>query len=275
MSSGVMGCGRLLHSRNSERCACSEPGYSRARSGWMTSGILWSLSRGKAMAVMFNREHLEFFRRESQIGKWRERDAAPWTRSVGIEDLSRAANAKPLTRVVLKELASATTAADRDVLWATLAWGGMRRDAARRLALNEVRWTAIVGRLRRDGLDRQSSYEICSTAANSVRAGGIGPAYFTKLIFFANPQHEGYIMDQWTSRSINFLVDGPPIVRMRTRDHVDPRNDAATYERFCLAIEQLSDWLEGKDAEFIEQCLFSTGGRKPAPWRSYLLEQGG
>jgi hypothetical protein len=104
---------------------------------------------------------------------------------------------------------------------------------------------------------------------------GIGPAYFTKLIFFANPRHDGYIMDQWTSRSVNFLLERSPIVKMRTKNHVDPRNDEAAYERFCCAVEALSDLLINRSPEETEQCLFSTGGRQPHPWRRYLLENGG
>jgi hypothetical protein len=231
-------------------------------------------------SVVFNinENHSRYFKDHAQIGAWRERYVAPWLHSIksaNIAALGTIVNDKPLTRDLLKEFAITPSVTDRDVLWAILAWGGMRRDAAGRLASNEHLWTKIVGRLRRDSLDRRSSYEICSAAVNSVREGGIGPAYFTKLIFFANPKHDGYIMDQWTSRSINFIIDGPPVVRMKARDYVSPRNDVNDYERFCQAIEQLAGSDEGRGAEFIEQCLFSTGGRTPAPWRRYLLKQGG
>jgi hypothetical protein len=151
----------------------------------------------------------------------------------------------------------------------------MKRDAARRLSENEQLWTSVVGALRRSSMDRRSSYELCADAVHRVKAGGIGPAYFTKLIYFANPRHDGFIMDQWTSRSVNLLVDGPAVVKMRARDHVDPQNSADTYEHFCRIIEELSSLLLNRTAEETEQCLFSTGGKKPAPWRRYLISQGG
>ncbi len=179
-----------------------------------------------------------------------------------------------LERPKLKDLSADAGAGNRDVLWAILAWGGMKRDAAQRLERNERIWTDIIEKLRSGGWDRRESYRICQDAMLHNPSGGIGPAYFTKLIFFANPRHDGYIMDQWTARSINLLIDRPPLVKMRTRDHVDPRNDSYTYERFCGAVETLSTLLIDKSPEDTEQCLFSTGGRNPAPWRRYVRMHG-
>lgn len=82
-------------------------------------------------------------------------------------------------------------------------------------------------------------------------------------------------MDQWTSRSINLIVEGPALVKMRTQNDVDPRNDETTYEGFCAAIEELARRLANKTPEETEQCLFSTGGRNPDPWRRYVLQNGG
>jgi hypothetical protein len=185
-------------------------------------------------------------------------------------------SSQTLSRRFLKDIAAnSETASDRDVLWSILAWGGMKRDAARRLAENEELWTSVVGALRRDNMDRRLSYDLCADLVHKVKAGGIGPAYFTKLIFFANPRHDGFIMDQWTSRSVNLLVEGAAVVKMRTKDHVDPRNNAEVYERFCRIIEELSSLMLNRTAEETEQCLFSTGGKNPAPWRRYLVAQGG
>jgi len=227
------------------------------------------------MKFLFRDDHLDAFQTMARIGTWKNRAASAWTKSVGIEELGEEANCQPLSRSFLKQLSASGEASDRDVLWTILAWGGMRRDAARRLARYEGRWIEIIGKLRRNGLDRSASYRICFDAVQGIRSGGIGPAYFTKLIFFANPRHDGYIMDQWTSRSINLLIDGPAVVKMRTQNHVDPRNDADSYEHFCCAIEALSKVLANKNPEEIEQCLFSTGGHNPDPWRRYILLNGG
>lgn len=227
------------------------------------------------MKFLFREDHLEAFQTMAQCGVWKDRKASPWTKSVGIDDLGEEASSQPLSRSFLKQLSVAEAVSDRDVLWSILAWGGMRRDSARRLAAHESLWIEITGKLRRDGLDRRESYRICFDAVRDVGSAGIGPAYFTKLIFFANPRHDGYIMDQWTSRSVNFLIDGPPLIKMRTQNHVDPRNDESSYEQFCGVVEDLSKILTNKTSEETELCLFSKGGRSPHPWRRYLLTNGG
>ena len=227
------------------------------------------------MNLLFREDHLEAFQTMARCGVWKDRKASPWTKSVGIADLGEEASSQPLSRTFLKQLSMTEAVSDRDVLWSILAWGGMRRDAARRLADHEGRWIEITGKLRRDGLDRRASYRMCFDAVTEIKSGGIGPAYFTKLIFFANPRHDGYIMDQWTSRSVNLLIDGPALIRMRTHNHVDPRNDEEIYEQFCRVVEALSKILTNKTAEEAELCLFSQGGQSPHPWRRYLLANGG
>lgn len=208
-------------------------------------------------------------------GGWAGRNLSKWIMHLEIDPLGPQVLAQPLTRAVLKDLCADPTVPDRDCLWAILAWGAMKLDAAKRLAPNEKVWAKVVGRLRMGDLDRTSSYKICSDAMSGLPAGGIGPAYFTKLIYFANPRHDGYIMDQWTSRSINFLVEGAPTIRMRTKDHVDPRNTPSVYEQFCSIVEELSTHLLRRTPEETEQCLFSQGGREKGKWRSYLLKHGG
>ncbi len=227
------------------------------------------------MTSLFHDEYLEAFQTMARIGEWKDRSASAWMKSAGLDELGEEAASQPLSRSFLKWLSANDAVSERDVLWAILAWGGMRRDAARRLSAHEERWIEIVAKLRSGELNRCASYRICFDAVHEIKAGGIGPAYFTKLIFFANPMHNGFIMDQWTSRSVNFLVNRPAVVKMRTRNHVDPQNDSNTYEQFCSLIETLSENLVDKTPEETEQCLFSTGGHNPDPWRRYLLMNGG
>lgn len=226
------------------------------------------------MQFLFHDDRLERFKMLARPGAWPEKTPSSWTRSIGIADLSPGISNTLLTRCFLKRASLSTEVTDRDMLWAVLAWGRMRRDAARRLRENEKTWINLVGCLRRQGWTRAESFARCSKEANRLRAGGIGPAYFTKLIFFANPRHDGYIMDQWTSRSVNFLVKAAPTVRMRTIYHVDPRNTECAFENYCRIVEGLSHVIS-KTPEETEQCLFSTGGRKPDDWRRFLKENGG
>ncbi len=228
------------------------------------------------MATIFNDQHLEAFQTKACIGPWHGRELSKWIRYIPVNDLGEAVLLRKHERKDLNDLCADPKIPSRDVLWAILSWGGIKIDAARRLAQNEMVWAKVVEQLREGSLDRTSSYELCWASASALPSGGIGPAYFTKLIFFANPRHDGYIMDQWTSRSVNLLVEGLPTIKMRTKanDHVDPRNTPATYERFCSIVEELSTQLYQHSPEETEQCLFSEG-RKKGKWRNYLLEHGG
>jgi len=226
------------------------------------------------MAIVFSSEHLEAFQTMAMVGEWKEQKPADWVESVGIPGLSSAFSKHKMTRSFLKKSSLDKSVSDRDLLWGILSWGKMRRDAARRFAKYEVSWIEVINTLRGNKLTRMQSYNLCAETVAKNPAGGIGPAYYTKLIFFANPSHDGYIMDQWTSRSVNLLVSGDKIVTMRTINHVSPQNSAETYEVYCQIVEKLSKVLPDKNPEETELCLFSTGGRSPASWRRYVMERG-
>lgn len=226
------------------------------------------------MGIVFSAEHLEAFQTMAMVGKWKEQEPAAWVESVGIPALSSTFSQQTMTREFLKQSSSDKRVTDRDLLWGILSWGKMRRDAARRLEKYEDSWIKVIRSLRSENLTRMDSYSLCAETVAENPSGGIGPAYYTKLIFFANPRHDGYIMDQWTSRSVNLLVSGYPIVAMRTSNHVSPQNSAETYETYCRIVETLSTLLIDKNPEETELCLFSTGGRSLASWRRYVMEKG-
>ncbi len=228
------------------------------------------------MGIVFSEEHLEAFQTMALVGEWKEQEPAAWVKSVDIPALSSTFSQQTMTRNFLKQSSSDKRVTDRDLLWGILAWGKMRRDAARRLAQYEESWIKVIRSLRCDNLTRLDSYSLCAETVAGNPSGGIGPAYYTKLIFFANPRHDGYIMDQWTSRSVNLLVSGDPIVLMQTPNYVSPKNSAETYETYCRIVETLSKLLIDKNPEETERCLFSTGGNKNdrAKWRDRVMNNG-
>lgn len=64
--------------------------------------------------------------------------------------------------------------------------------------------------LRTGGLSRCEAYRLfLGTGA----IPGIGPAFFTKLIYFFSPTPDFYILDQWTAKSVNLLT-GNWVVKM-------------------------------------------------------------
>lgn len=234
----------------------------------------------EAAGISYVDEHLEAFLTMARPGDWPGRKPNDWVRHIeGVRPLASDLGNQIVDRVDLKAACLDTSAVpDRDLLWAILSWGGIRIGAARRLARNEDVWSEAIGRIRREGMTRAQCYSSCRDIIERLPGGGIGPAFFTKLIFFANPRHDGYIMDQWTSRSVNLLVSGPPVVLMHTKGHVAPRNTADRYEHFCQVVEDLSGVANKCDRpvllspEDVERCLFSTGRQDPHPWRRYVVE---
>ena len=87
-----------------------------------------------------------------------------------------------------------------------LAWGAMTLPNARyALTSYQNYWKEIVGDMLEVNLCRDEAYEKFHSLVKSRNLTNMGPAYFTKLIYFLEPKHNGYIMDQWTARSMNLL----------------------------------------------------------------------
>ena len=166
-----------------------------------------------------------------------------------------------------------------------LAWGGMHRLHGKKL-FETTDWLKTAERIRAGELDREQAYDQFAELRLRGSTPGMGPAYFTKLIFFLAPRTDrspapGYIMDQWTACSVNLLLGNPDAVltdcsytwkKGAQRDSsytVSEFNDGARYELFCSAIEALAKIL-GLPPSEAELLLLSEGGKKPLTWRSYV-----
>ncbi|MPR11501.1 hypothetical protein FS320_26650 [Microvirga tunisiensis] len=104
----------------------------------------------------------------------------------------------------------------------------------------------------------------------STPIAGLGPAYFTKLIFFLLQSNDGYILDQWTGKSVSILFE-PCFIAFDHSGYVARRNSAHVYERYCRNVEALAERLD-LAASRTEELLFSRGGRPKHPWRHYVVQ---
>jgi hypothetical protein len=118
--------------------------------------------------------------------------------------------------------------------------------------------------LRVGGLTRITAYNLF-TGANAI--SGLGPSYFTKLLYFFSPQPTFYIMDQWTGKSVDLLT-GNWIVRM-AGTAPSSLNKSGNYQACCEEIDSLAGLL-GNTGEQIEERMFSKGKPHPWPWRSHV-----
>ncbi len=172
---------------------------------------------------------------------------------------------------------------------AILAWGGMHDKHRKRLfELENKEWLEVACELRKGNLERTKAYDRFKKLRRHAKLRGMGPAFFTKLIYFLMPQKSarfkpGYIMDQWAGSSINLLT-GEEIVLMdvqkpwdsnnggsesKTKFTVSHENDGQNYEKFCEEVNWLAGHL-GKCPSQIDRALVS---KRRKTWREYVRER--
>lgn len=185
----------------------------------------------------------------------------------------------------------------REIVIDILAWGVMSVRNAR-LALPKWNdWKAPCIALLQ-GCDAVDAYNKFYRLQHSKVLSGIGPAYYTKIIYFLG-KGDGLIMDQWTSRSVN-LIFGKELIDLQAGQQkatktdrtytVKQTNGPEIYAAYNEAVEiiaknlseRLSQKISPSDAE---EFLFSfTTDRKKSPhlsddhyyvetaWRKYVEE---
>lgn len=175
---------------------------------------------------------------------------------------------RQLTRYELFDYCNNLTNSNLNVLVAILSWGGMRRDHARLFFSHQSTLNPLIENLRNNIYQsRASAFKAFEKMRNAGHLPGLGIGYFTKLICFLSPNLNGYIMDQWVSKSINLLT-GKNIVSISNKTWVNDKNDCNTYEEFCSRIDELALMLNCSGFE-AEKRIFSLGRGKGA-WRNYL-----
>ena len=148
-----------------------------------------------------------------------------------------------------------------------MAWGGMKIGHGISAWAERDRWSAALVDALTGGLSRGELYLRFATASTA----GMRAAYFTKLIHFAStsrPAPVGYIMDQWTAKSVN-LICREQVVTLDAAGYVLPLNDHQAYEAFCQAIDAIGNALQISGAQ-AEERIYSRGGRRPAAWRAHV-----
>ena len=237
---------------------------------------------------IIHQHYVKFIELAHHTGWPNARRPQPWARGIGADlHFVEALSNNQEGRDYLKKLCAETSVPPEVCFLAIMAWGGMKSDHGRLAWQLRDKWTPIISDLRKGQIERKEAYSRFRAFRNENPRCGFGPAYFTKLIFFTSPRHDGYIMDQWTSISLNKLVtfSSRPIVsliRGQTRGRlsysVSDTNGSDGYEIFCQGIEFLAnqkdiiETFKSTHPEDIEMRMFSFGGRNPAAWRNYIKE---
>lgn len=152
-----------------------------------------------------------------------------------------------------------------------LAWGEMKVVNARSyLGNSDESWVSLAASLRDGELTRSAAYARFHLLAQDRLIPNLGPAYYTKLIYFLRPTDPdeggvGFIMDRRTATSINLLF-GRSIVKM-DNGWVSARNTADEYENFNRLVEQIANAWRAP-AEHVEMTLFGSSGT--SAWREHV-----
>lgn len=193
----------------------------------------------------------------------------------------------PLTRTALRALWANPTVSIETCFLSTIAWGGMQRGNGRRIWAVRANCLAVCAAVRAGLHTPASGYQAFSTLKGGKHLPGMGPAYFTKILFFASPAQDAYILDQWTARSMHLLsgqgaypavrkdyTSAAKAQRLSTPHHlrvvVDDKVTSADYQDYCDNVNGLAGHL-GWHAHHVEERLFSSGGKVPHPWRAHVM----
>lgn len=157
--------------------------------------------------------------------------------------------------------------APEKVFLSVMAWGGMKVGHGISAWRAKDLWRGPLEDVLAGGRARADLFQRFAAAP----VAGMRAAYFTKLIHFASVpgvQPVGYIMDQWTAKSVN-LICRREVVGLDAAGYVLPRNDPHVYETFCGVVDAIGDALQVSGTQ-AEERIYSRGGRRPAAWRSHV-----
>lgn len=174
-----------------------------------------------------------------------------------------------------------------DIVINILAWGGMSYQHGRSALKSWNNWKSICAGLVDGTHGHFSAYKKFYAAQHSGEMEGIGPAYYTKLIFFLG-NGDGLIMDQWTSKSINLLHE-ENLIRLDS-GYVSRFAVVDKYKRYIDCVSELAVKLGFSGSNFeknnkTEELIFSISGKKkPAflttedhkifsEWRRYVVQE--
>jgi hypothetical protein len=197
-----------------------------------------------------------------------------WAKEMGIASCYELTDA-PMNRSEVRKICQKSKVDPLYGYLYAMAWGAQGRGPKGAKPVRDA-WRSrekvkvAINRLRSGSLSRSEAYDLFT---GKGKIPGLGPAYFTKLLFFFSVEQDNYIMDQWTTKSI-ILLTGRNIIR-----HTDAgpanNNTGENYELFCRVIDDLKEILGEESGERVEQRLFSIGSVRRGPrgkWRQFVYD---
>jgi hypothetical protein len=209
------------------------------------------------------------FQQQMALGK----APSQWVADLGLQNVPDVANLpnQPLDRAGLRAICLDPKSPVLFGYVCTMCWGSQEKGPRGARGVTDA-WQSQdkiedhLEALRAGNLNRSEAYSLFRKKKGKVK--GLGPSYFTKLLFFFSPDYNFWIMDQWTGKSINLLT-GKNVVRFSGSSPSD-QNKGGNYQAYCEEVDALAKLLN-TDGNEIEQRLMSKGKPKPWPWRSHVV----
>jgi hypothetical protein len=159
-----------------------------------------------------------------------------------------------------------------------MAWGAQGRGPGGRRHVqeawgNQKKLNEHLTKIKNCKHTREQEYDLFTKEGEIA---GLGPSYFTKLLYFFSPNPTRYIMDQWTTKPI-ILLTGKNIIR-HSNQGPTRQNTGKNYEIFCRVIEDLVEEINAKCGDDVEQRLFSFGSikrQKRGEFRQLIVNEWG
>lgn len=218
----------------------------------------------------FNVTHLNAFKDFfHDLVLWKGKIPSKFAKTLGNVDsaIIETLPAKTSTRVEVEVYCADPANSVESCFLVIAAWGGMRKNHAQRAWAARDQWKPILLKMREGTLSgRRALYE-CFLSSSIP---GLGPAYFTKLMYFMSRGESCFIFDQWTGRSTNLLLRREKALVNFSNNWLTRKNNADVYCTYCKTVEALASMIE-VSCEVVEEKMFAGGGMHR--WRAYVKSQ--
>jgi hypothetical protein len=173
-----------------------------------------------------------------------------------------------IDRTVLKNYLVQDNIDNKSALIAIMAWGNRNIKNAKFMfdnGQNESYILHLVNLIRNGAFDtRKGAFEYFLSEKKNKKYKGLGISYFTKILWFLKPELKGYILDQFTAKSMNLISDNK--VKLVSQHYLSPYITAECYEQYCSDIDNIAEIIN-ESSEIVEEKLF--GGDYP-DWRKFV-----
>lgn len=166
---------------------------------------------------------------------------------------------KECSREGLKKYCQNRANDNTNCLLTVVAWGVARAPNAERIWANRRALAEAVG-LVREGRSPFEAYQ----AFENTPGTGLGPAFFSKIIYFCGKNPNAVILDRFTAKSIDLLFDDP--IPLAGANGAVAKVGGEGYRFFCESVGQIAQRLGLTPAE----AEFMMYAGKSHPWRAYV-----